>query len=249
MTSTSAPILLQAPTPAMLKDDSAHYRFLLGVYNRTGGSKGNSNNPKELSDIVAGLTTSVNELNTLEGMRIGDTVQGQLDNKVAGSIIRSNASPVIAPPTILVTSTICQNFTTHGNVGAVETDLGGFYLLANTLINDADFIEITCFGTFASNANNKRIKLEFGSTTLYDSTALSLNSGAWKIDCTIARISSASEKYVVTVNSGNLTLPKIIGYGTATENLATQLHIVFTGTGTSNNDIVQEGLIIKYYKA
>jgi hypothetical protein len=65
--------ILNPPTPDMFQDDTAHYRFLLEIYNRTGGSK---NTGADLS----GLTASVRELNTLEGIRLDTTVQAQLNN-------------------------------------------------------------------------------------------------------------------------------------------------------------------------
>ena len=250
MTNTVTPTFLQAPSVAMLKDDSSHYRFLLGLYNRTGGSKSTSDPTKVLTAIVTGLTASVNELNTLNGMNVGQPVQNQLDNKVSYAVIYDPSSPITTPPNVVISAgVICHDMTSNGSVGVVETNLINFYLLANTLINDYAFIEVTGFGSFAANANNKRLKLKLGSTVLYDSTALALNDGYWKVDCTIVRTSATTQKCIVNVNSSNLTLPKIVNYVVGAEDLTTQLNVLFTGTGVVNNDIIQEGLIIKYYKA
>jgi hypothetical protein len=77
--------ILNPPTPDMFQDDTAHYRFLLEIYNRTGGSK---NTGADLS----GLTASVRELNTLEGVKIDTTVQTQL-NGITGLIAGISVTP------------------------------------------------------------------------------------------------------------------------------------------------------------
>ncbi len=65
---------LQPPTPGMLKDETALYRFLLEIYNRTGGSN------SKVTDLT-GLKVTVPELNTLSGIKTITSVQAQLDSK------------------------------------------------------------------------------------------------------------------------------------------------------------------------
>jgi len=80
---TNSAKTLQAPTPDMLEDKTALYRFLLEIYNRTGG-------PNAKVDIdLSGLKVSVQELNMLSGIKIGKTVQEQIDEKIKGTVIPS----------------------------------------------------------------------------------------------------------------------------------------------------------------
>ncbi len=65
---------LQPPSPGMLKDDSALYRFMLEIYNRTGGSA------SKVTDLT-GLKATVQELNTLVGIKTNTSIQEQLDGK------------------------------------------------------------------------------------------------------------------------------------------------------------------------
>jgi hypothetical protein len=238
----TSPQLLQAPTPLMLKDESAHYRFLLALYNRTGG-------PSSTMADLSGLTASVKELNTLEGVKLGTTVQQQLNTKVKGTVITNNTTPTFFSITPFVpTNVIDQDFKSYGNVLGVETNLALYALVSNTLVDDNAFLEVIGFGSFAANANSKRIKVFFGGTVIYDSLPLVLNGGFWKIYCIISRINSNIQKCVTESNSNNNVLPKNVIYVQATEDLTNLVNIVFTGTGASDNDIIQEGLIVKYYK-
>jgi hypothetical protein len=253
----------------------------LELWNRTGGYKNAVSN-------LNGLTASVQELNMLNGVRLDETVQTQLNNKVdigsLGSMAFQEANNVditggtaknislsdsaisdvtmtssnisdtqITHPTgstIVATAggTINTNTNTAGNIGASETNLLIYDLLANTLNTDKNYIEIVGFGTFAANANNKQLKLKFGGTTLYDSGSLALNGGAWKISATIIRVSATSQKCIAEVSSGNALLPNKSFYTSASEDLDSTLTITFTGKGIVDNDVVQEGMIIKYYK-
>jgi len=72
--------ILQPPTPAMLKDENAHYRFLLALYERTGGAEPNG------ADLT-NLKVSVPELNMLSGVNVGKSIQAQLDEKITGVVV------------------------------------------------------------------------------------------------------------------------------------------------------------------
>ncbi len=77
---TDSTKILNPPTPDMMTDSTSLYRFLLEIYRRTGGASPNG------ADLT-GLTVSVQELNTLEGIKLGTTVQEQLNGKVSGKQI------------------------------------------------------------------------------------------------------------------------------------------------------------------
>lgn len=66
-------LILQPPTPNLVsgKENENLYRFMLEIYNRTGGYN------NAIPDFK-GLKVGVRELNTLYGINTDDTVQGQL---------------------------------------------------------------------------------------------------------------------------------------------------------------------------
>jgi hypothetical protein len=139
--------------------------------------------------------------------------------------------------------------TQTGNVGTGEDNLIGYTMPANTLGTNGDYIEIDAFGTMAANANNKQLKLYFGSTVIYDSTSLAVNDADFNINCKIIRTAESSQKCIINIMSNNATLPTTSIYTTTTESTSGSITIKCTGEGVSDNDIVQEGLLVRWYPA
>lgn len=129
-----------------------------------------------------------------------------------------------------------------GNVGAAESDLMSFQLNFNTLSNVGSSILIYACGTTAANANNKTFKLNLGNTTVFTSGALALNNVDWSFQAEIVGNGSTSQITWGQFNRNGGS--PVIETNTSSENLGTNLDIVFTGTGTANNDIS-----LYYYKA
>lgn len=275
----------------MPSSPDALYKFLLELWNRTGGYKPSTQD-------LTGLKVTVSELNTLQGIHLDTSVQAQLNGKENAATLgdmafqQSNNINVLggrienvdilfsqidactenncqysnvninsgtvrgtdvyissgSQNSAIVSGTLSRDFLSHHSVGVVETNLSSYSILANTMVNNGDYIEIIGFGSFASNANNKQIKLILGSTLIYDTTALAVNGGAWKITAIISRISSIQQKCIIEISSKTSLLTNSATYITASENLAADLIVKFTGTGVNDSDIIQEGMIIKYYK-
>lgn len=142
---------------------------------------------------------------------------------------------------------LSSSTTSVGNVGTGEDDLITYTFQKNNLVKAGDVLEITAYGSFAANANNKRVKLKIGSTTLFDTTALAFNNKDWCIKSTITRITATSQN-VVSVFMGDYgTLTDSVDVVSSTEDLSTSLTIKCTGEATSDNDIVQKGLNIKLF--
>lgn len=139
--------------------------------------------------------------------------------------------------------------TQTGNVGTGEDNLIGYTMPANTLGTNGDYIEIDAFGTMAANANNKQLKLYFGSTVIYDSTSLAVDDADFSINCKIIRTAESSQKCIINIMSNNATLPTTSIYTTTTESTSGSITIKCTGEGVSDDDIVQEGLLIKWFPA
>jgi hypothetical protein len=137
--------------------------------------------------------------------------------------------------------------TATGNIGAGEDDLITYTLPLDSLDRDGAFIEIEVFGTFASNANNKRVRLYFGSTVVYDTTSVAANSGSWIIKSRVIRTSSSSQKAITEIISNNILIVNGSSYTTPSEVLTGNVNIRCTGEAVANDDVVQEGLIVKLF--
>lgn len=144
---------------------------------------------------------------------------------------------------------IHTNITTTGNVGGGEDDLFLYELPSNILAADKASIHTIASGTFAANANNKRLRVKFGGTNIFDSTALALNAGDWRLDIQVFRTSSATQKAVVLITTSNSTLYTSTDYATAAIDLTAPVELRITAEATSNNDVVGEVFKVSYQPA
>lgn len=145
-----------------------------------------------------------------------------------------------------VGGTISASTTAVGNVGTGEDTLITYTLPANSMATNLDRVTGRVSGTFASNANLKRIRLYFGTTVIFDTTALAFNGGNWVADFEVIRVSNTQQKASVTFISSNALLPVSAQYTLVGMTLSNSNVIKCTGEATSNNDIVQETLSIEY---
>jgi len=274
-------VVLPPPQPGMHLDTKEIYKHLYEIWKRTGGYE------SQIPDLK-GLKASVNELNSLIGIRTDESVQTQLDlkeNKAdLGTLAKQDADAVnITGGTInntqlnydqivqstITTSTIANsditinvgdttnnvklngtlnvNTTPAGNVGSGETNLIIYQVLADSLYNNQEFIEIKAWGTLAANANNKQIKLYFGSDLLLDTGSVAANSGSWSIKSTIIRTSINTQQCISQIISDNALIIDSANYVDGTGNLDTDINIYCTGQGSATDDIVQKGLIVKWF--
>lgn len=262
--------IIDAPDPQKMRNQSWMYKFLHDLWSRTGGQQ------SSVADLK-GLEASVDELNQLVGIYKGDTVQQQLDKKVnkvdLGTMAYQNANNVaitggtiqnvgISKSDITIQAGGCStcdiklNGTLHvdmtavGNVGAGEDTLISYTMPADVLNEDLQFIEIIAFGTAADNANNKQIKLKFGTTEIFVSAVIPTTSpdgAGWEITSKIIRIGASSQKCTSKMILNTKFCDACSQYVAASEDTSTALDIFCTGTATADNDIVQEGLIVKWY--
>lgn len=141
------------------------------------------------------------------------------------------------------------NTTAVGNVGAGADDLITYTLPANSLSTNNYFVRITAFGTFAANANSKQLEMLFGSTVVYDTGAQLQNGGSWRIQATVIRTGAATQKAIAHFVGAATLFGDDSSYTTPAETLSSTVTIKCRGTGTSNDDIKQEGLIVEWYPA
>ena len=142
---------------------------------------------------------------------------------------------------------LTNSTTSVGNVGSGADNLITFTLEKNTLLNAGDSLEITAYGTQAANANNKTIKLLLGSTELFSTGAVASNNKDWELTCRITRTGAATQKCITSFNGDTVLVTQTADHVSGTEDFTTALTIKCTGEATANNDIVQQGLIIKFF--
>jgi hypothetical protein len=139
------------------------------------------------------------------------------------------------------------NTTAVGNVGSGEDDLMSFSVPASTLGANGDYLELVAWGSFAANANNKRIKLKFGATTILDTTAVAATGGTWRVQATIVRTGATAQLASAQLVTDNATLGDISGNASPGETLSGAVAVKLTGEATSDNDIQQLGMTIRWY--
>jgi len=146
-----------------------------------------------------------------------------------------------------VGGTINVNTTAVGNVGAGEDDLITYTIPANTLSTNGDRIQFQMAGTFAANANTKRVRIKFGATTLLDTTALIFNGADWSAEGVVVRTGATTQKAFCAFRSGSAVLTSTSDYTTPAETLSGTVVLKATGEATSNNDIVEEFHTVEWH--
>jgi hypothetical protein len=120
-------------------------------------------------------------------------------------------------------------------VGAGEDDLMTYSIPASTLNVNNQSIWYEASGTSDSGMH---IKPYWGSTALIDH--IISGNGEWHIRAVIFRTGAATQKCYVTVTEGGSTYAGAFNYVTSAQTLSSAVTVKVTGTGVSNNDIVQE---------
>ena len=133
------------------------------------------------------------------------------------------------------------------NVDNAQTDLLYYNLAANSLNAQFSFIEIDAYGIFGANANNKRIRLYFGTTSIYDSGDIAFNGSSWHIKAKVIRNTSTAQQCIIDIITSDTLLPSSTVTSSSTANLINTNIIKCTGLSSISNDITQKGLIIKLY--
>lgn len=118
------------------------------------------------------------------------------------------------------------------NTGSAVTDLVDYIFEKNQLKNNGDILTFSFKGIYAANGNNKRLQISFGSQTIFDTTALAINGGAWIFDVEITRTSASTQDIFVKAFYNDLSKTVYIA-GTQSDNITIKL----IATGVATNDI------------
>lgn len=143
------------------------------------------------------------------------------------------------------------NVTPVGNAGGGEDNLMGYAVPPGVLTRDGEYLEAAMGFTFAANANNKRVRVYFGSTLLYDTSALALNDKAMSINVLLIRKTATSQVCMARMQANDGVLAtSSVDYTAAAETLAAStLTLKATGEATSDNDVVQQYMTVKWFPA
>ena len=148
-----------------------------------------------------------------------------------------------------VGGTIHQDTTSVANSGTGETDLQTYSLPANTLGTDEDYLLLDFSGEFVSPSVTARVRVYFGATVIFDTTALAFTTGTWRFQAKVTRTSS-TDQVAVTTFSGNTTLVPVtaITAGPA-ETMSGAITIKVTGQAAASDEIFQTDSKIQWWPA
>lgn len=125
-----------------------------------------------------------------------------------------------------------------------ETTLQQYTLPGGSLTTAGDSVRVSCWGTTATNSNNKTMKLYFGSTVITTPTAATSNKG-WRLQMTVLRRTATTQAVdsFGLVDTTSVTPVNADG----AETLASGVLIKCTGTnGTASaGDITAQGMLVE----
>lgn len=165
-----------------------------------------------------------------------------------GGQISSRVGLSSATRGILVTGTNATN--QIQNSGSGETSIQTYSVLASTLGADQDCFEYEVHGTFANNANNKRVRIQWdtGGTpvTAIDTTSLAFQNTSWTIRLKVFRTGATTQKLVGQFFSGDTLLRSKVTYSTGSATLSGAVQIDTFGTGTTTGDVSREAATARF---
>ena len=174
--------------------------------------------------------SAANTLKTDDSLHVATDLKAQMGTS-------TTFSPAITTANVDVTAV--------GNVGVGEDNLISYALPANALNANGKAVEIHAWGSTANNANAKTLKVYFGSQLVLTNALTAGSANRWSVRATVVRTGASAEDWVaelVETGTGNSD----IEVGTAAESTAGGITIKCTGEATADNDIVNEGLIVKF---
>lgn len=202
-------------------------------------------NAAEMSNNGSSLGFYVNDA---EGLCVGNGTNNQsIPAECDGTVTANTFSTVAGTSTGLAFAGGTLNLTSTGvgNVGAGTDDLITYSLPANALTASGRGLRIRAWGITANNGNAKTVTLDFGSQVVMTQALTTSIAGTWRIDAIIARTgASTQDVFAELLQLATIVHKQTITAGTQTETGA--ITIKCTGTATSNNDIVNEGLLVEF---
>lgn len=146
-----------------------------------------------------------------------------------------------------VGGTLYTNTTQVQNGTTVETDLHTQAIAANIMAVDGAGIHFVYAGTIATSLNNKTLKVKWGGTTIFDSTAQNpAVASNFIIEGWIIRTGATTQKCFAKLNITGGSLYTFTGYAAGAETLSGAVTLKLTGQGGASNEIACEASVISY---
>lgn len=137
------------------------------------------------------------------------------------------------------TNTLTTSTTAVAVTGASEETLATYTIPASTMAVNGDTIAFWSGMKFTNSINNKRIKVKFGGTTIFDSGSLAVTAATdIGITARIIRAGATTQKAIVEMNTSSLaTFPAFAQVSAPAETLSGTVALVITGQGGAANDV------------
>ncbi len=159
-------------------------------------------------------------------------------NSVTGQIGMYSGGWTWLPKTLTVSSSAV------GNINTGTDDLISYTMPANVLAADGKTLRIKAWGSTVNNANTKQLTLNWGSQVVCNTALTQSIAGMWEVEATIIRTGGNTQDVVARCLQGaTLIFDQELTGGTQTD--TAQIIVKMTGTATTTNDIVQEGLVVE----
>jgi len=134
--------------------------------------------------------------------------------------------------------------TNVGNVGAATDTLQTYDLPASVLSVNGRTLRITAWGTTANNANAKTLTMAFGGQTIMTQALTTSIAGTWRITATVVRTGDSTQDiFAELLQLTTIVHKQTVTAGTQTDTAA--ITIKCTGAATTDDDIIQDGLIVE----
>lgn len=132
--------------------------------------------------------------------------------------------------------------TTQGSsVLLAETNLFSFTVKGWTLSRDLESIQGYAVGRFAATAGNKRVRVYFGATLIFDTGVLAIAAASsWSLSFQIIRTGDATQKCSVHYVSSSAVLIASSSYVASAETMSSDSVLRVTGTGAATGDVLGE---------
>ena len=131
--------------------------------------------------------------------------------------------------------------TQTGNVGAGEDTIFTYTIPTDVLIGVNSSFSFESAGRFSASVNNKRIRVYFGATVIYDTGALAITlAGDWSITGTVTDTAASAQKAVVEFTSTQMGTAPTCDYTTPAEAANTTIVFKVTAEAVTNDDVIHE---------
>lgn len=160
-----------------------------------------------------------------------NTTSGQLRTELLNTFTRLDGQLALAPYRLGAMSGPV------GNDAGTETDLESITVSQGTLSKEQSSILLFACGKTGANANNKTIRLKFGTTEIFTTGAQALNNVDWTMNAEIVRTSSTTQVSWIQFFATS-TLTQKVSVTTSSVDITQNQTITITGEGAGAGDVL-----------